>query len=386
MIEKVLAVGLSNATAVTGLAAVVFVTTRVWRHAPLAHFLWLAVLVKLVMPPSFHLPVIIPAASQSVAGADTSSTRSMEGGGPSDLVATRSQAPMASRTGDNTEDPPRHDQEHQGACAKDQPHAGPAFAPVATNEDHTSRGIFAVSWLTWHRATFAVWLTGALAMMATVQWRVSRFRLLLRHAVEAPPELREEVASLAQLARVRILPNVRVTGARTAPLVFGTGKRAVLLLPKSLLSSLNDDERATILAHELAHLYRRDHWLTWFELLVVSIYWWHPVAWFARRQLRRAADQCCDGWVMKWFPNQALAYAESMMKTVEFLCDGGRPGSALARGFGQLDSLQRRLQMVVENHALYRLPAREARHRKDPWRADWARGSRSPGSPGPAIR
>ena len=51
MSEKLLVVGLSNAIVVTGLAVAVLVLTRILRHAPLAHLLWLVVLVKLVGTP-----------------------------------------------------------------------------------------------------------------------------------------------------------------------------------------------------------------------------------------------------------------------------------------------------------------------------------------------
>jgi len=355
MIHTLLAVGLNNAIVVTGLAVVVLVVTRVWRQAPLAHLLWLVVLVKLVTPPFFNLPITIPAETEPVAEVDTSLTRTMVSDGPTVVVAARTEGPIALRSGDKAPDLRWHDWEDWDTRAKGEHRAEPTFVPRVKNESQTFWAIFVEPWLTWTHAAIAVWLAGAFVMTATVLLRVCRFRWLLRHATAAPRELRDEVASLVQFAHVRVLPDVRVSGVRAVPLVFGVGRRAVLLLPKSLLSSLNDDERTTILAHELAHLRRRDHWLTWFELLVVSLYWWHPVAWFARRQLRRAADQCCDGWVMKWFPTKAMAYAESMMKTVDFLSEGGQPVGAIASGFGQMNLFRRRLQMVLENRTSYRL-------------------------------
>ncbi len=71
MIEQLSAVVLSNAIVVTVLTVVVLAATRIWRHAPLAHLLWLVVLMKLVTPPVVNLPVAIPGVSESVADRDT---------------------------------------------------------------------------------------------------------------------------------------------------------------------------------------------------------------------------------------------------------------------------------------------------------------------------
>ena len=103
MIEKLLAVGLSNAIVVTGLAVVVLAVARCWRHAPLAFSLWLVVLVKLVTPPIFDLAVVIPVASERVARSDSrlaKNTGTVDGDGPRHVVvALRSDASMALRSG-----------------------------------------------------------------------------------------------------------------------------------------------------------------------------------------------------------------------------------------------------------------------------------------------
>jgi len=32
-----------------------------------------------------------------------------------------------------------------------------------------------------------------------------------------------------------------------------------------------------IIAHELAHMHRRDHWITWLELGASIPWWWNPL-------------------------------------------------------------------------------------------------------------
>ena len=48
------------------------------------------------------------------------------------------------------------------------------------------------------------------------------------------------------------------------------------------------------LAHELAHIARRDGWIMAAALLNTAVYWFHPVAWLIRRRLRTLAEMACD--------------------------------------------------------------------------------------------
>ena len=92
-------------------------------------------------------------------------------------------------------------------------------------------------------------------------------------------------------------------------------------------------QRATLLAHELAHLRRRDHWVRCLELLVTGLYWWLPVVWMARHALREAEEQCCDAWVVWAFPDAARSYAETLLDTLDFLHRSHQTEPLLASGF-----------------------------------------------------
>ena len=86
-----------------------------------------------------------------------------------------------------------------------------------------------------------------------------------------------------------------------------------------LLRQLDDQSSALILAHELAHLRRRDHWVRAVELIVSTVYWWNPLVWVIRRQIHQAEDLCCDAWVRWAFPDCTKRYAEVVLKTAESL-------------------------------------------------------------------
>jgi hypothetical protein len=138
--------------------------------------------------------------------------------------------------------------------------------------------------------------------------------------------------------------------AGVSPMLFGLGRGLRLLVPQRLWEKLDDDERASLLLHELAHLRRRDHWVRGFELVVTIAYWWNPLAWWARRELRAAEELCCDAWVTWSMPAAADAYARALVEAVDFMCvSRSRPVlPAMASGIGAFRHLKRRLVMIQQ--------------------------------------
>jgi hypothetical protein len=120
-----------------------------------------------------------------------------------------------------------------------------------------------------------------------------------------------------------------------------------LLLPKGLWSLLSWEQQRTLLVHELAHVRRRDHWVRVIEMLATALYWWHPVTWWARYELREAEEACCDAWVTSTLPMAQKSYATALLATVDFLAGVRRPLPLAASGVGQVRHLQRRLTMIM---------------------------------------
>jgi hypothetical protein len=121
------------------------------------------------------------------------------------------------------------------------------------------------------------------------------------------------------------------------------------LLPAALWERLTPDQQKTLLAHELAHLRRRDHWVRWLELVVHGLYWWHPVVWWASQRLREAEEQCCDAWVVWALPAGAPAYAAALVETMAFLSQARPALPQAASGAGHVQTLKRRLNMILHD-------------------------------------
>jgi hypothetical protein len=138
-------------------------------------------------------------------------------------------------------------------------------------------------------------------------------------------------------------------------MLWATQGSPVIFLPRALVVRLTAEETRTLLAHELAHYRRRDHWVRWLEVLVLGVYWWNPVAWIARQGLQRSEEECCDAWVLSVLPNAAAVYARTILKTVEFLTADCRPSPALASGLGPVHVLERRFEMILHTRPSHRV-------------------------------
>lgn len=73
-----------------------------------------------------------------------------------------------------------------------------------------------------------------------------------------------------------------------------------VFLPRIYLpSALNKDQADFVIAHEKAHLHRRDHWWKPLGYLLLCLYWFHPLLWVAYSILCRDIEKACDEKVIR---------------------------------------------------------------------------------------
>src|SRR5262249_44374686 len=139
-------------------------------------------------------------------------------------------------------------------------------------------------------------------------------------------------------------PEVALLPGPVPPLVWMALGRPCVYLPADLLERLGPAERDTLVAHELAHLRRHDHWVRWLEFVVQGIYWWYPLVGLARRQVQAHEEECCDALVVDVLP--ARSYAQAIIRTLDFLA-GAAPLPAVASGLSRVAAMKRRLTRIM---------------------------------------
>jgi hypothetical protein len=154
------------------------------------------------------------------------------------------------------------------------------------------------------------------------------------------------------------VPEISLLPVRLSPMVWSLGGRPRVILPVGLVERLHREAREVILAHELAHVRRKDHWVRWLELVVTTLFWWHPLSWWACHQLRELEEQCCDELVLATVRHDAQAYVTALLDTVDFLSERSITMPLVATAAKSRVSLARRIRMLKNHTSARPLTAR----------------------------
>jgi beta-lactamase regulating signal transducer with metallopeptidase domain len=321
--EPLVQIGLSNAVVALLLAVVAALVGALARKPALTHTLWLLVLLKLVTPPLVRVPV-----GWSEPARTTPPFALLVKEAPENAALPEGGEPVV-------------------VMLSGEPGEVPAPVPGAAEEAAVEPVAEAGMGPGWWSMAGWVWLAGALVWFGLALWRVVAFHRLLRFGRPAPEWLCRQVAALGEKLGLKHMPPVLLVPGRIPPMIWTTPLGPRLLLPAGLWESLTVPRRETLLLHELAHLRRRDHWVRALELVVLGLYWWHPIVWIACRQLREAEEQCCDAWVVTTLAGSGRTYAEAILETLDFLAESRTPAPLLASGVGAVSDLKRRLTMIL---------------------------------------
>jgi len=149
-----------------------------------------------------------------------------------------------------------------------------------------------------------------LALGTLKLWRLGRHAepIADAHWQHLVDDLRETLGLSRQVCLLRG-PNASM------PMTWGSilpGRPARVLLPESR-QDWSDDRKRAVLAHELAHVKRRDCLTQMLAQFACALHWFNPLAWLGLRQMKREREQACDDLVLKT-GTKASDYAEHVLE------------------------------------------------------------------------
>ncbi len=318
----------SNSLVVVVLAVGVALLGRHWKNPAGQHLLLVFVLLKLVTPPVVTVRVPLSVYGPPLMAGEKEASQNLIHRSSGEVSREEKVAPTAVN---------RQDQRSPATRAAFESLASPSGVTASVGRRH------GMPWLT----VFA-WIWGAgIALFASGHaCRILRFRSLLRAAQAPPSALLCMAEGIGKRLGLRRLPEVALLPVRLSPFVWSMGGTPRVFLPAALFERLDADAQQAILTHELAHVRRRDHWVRLVELVVATLFWWHPVVWWACRQLQELEEQCCDGLVLAAAPQSAKAYATALLETLDFLSDRSSTVPLLATAAKPRNSLATRITML----------------------------------------
>ena len=175
------------------------------------------------------------------------------------------------------------------------------------------QGVHILPWLT------GLWLAGLGLLLAVriVRWLRLRAVVAMARDLDLPaPVALKASASLLEPGLVGIL-------------------KPVILFPAGLLGRLSDAEVRAILAHEAAHLRRRDNLTAAIHMMVEALFWFHPLVWLIGARLIAERERACDESVLE-HGHDAQVYAGGILGVCKFCiasplaCAAGAGGANLS--------------------------------------------------------
>ena len=177
----------------------------------------------------------------------------------------------------------------------------------------------------WTEIAGWVWLIGLGAMLLYVL--ASYLRLRRRVSVSLP-----------------VQDHIYLCDAISSPFILGVVKPRIYLP-----SGLDEVQRQNVLAHEQAHLARRDHWWKPLGFALLAVYWFNPVLWLAYTLLCRDIELACDERVIRTMDESAV----KTYSTVLLACSMPRKAAITCPlAFGEVGVKER-----VRNALHYKKPA-----------------------------
>lgn len=169
---------------------------------------------------------------------------------------------------------------------------------------------------------------GLLAL--TVILRYQR-RLLARETPlhERRGEAEELLSSLSRRAGIAA-PRLHVTSQPVGAAVAGARSPSVVL-SSYLLDRLDHEQLEAVLAHEIAHICRRDILVRWIVRAFAVTFAWLPTSWAIPRLLDREQEKACDDLAVTW-TGKPLALAEALIVLWQVRAPGVAGGVAVAAG------------------------------------------------------
>lgn len=171
-----------------------------------------------------------------------------------------------------------------------QPHAaGPAVAVAPAGEPGKTT--------VWPWVLLGLWGAGAVVALGRLGWAASRLRRQLkgrRDVIEDP--VLESFLDLCSKAGLKKRPRLTASAHLRSPIALG---RREICLPERAVDSLSPEQQRSMLAHEMAHLLRRDPVWTVVAAVVEAVFFFQPLNHLARRKLQEVAEFQCDDWAAK---------------------------------------------------------------------------------------
>ena len=235
----------------------------------------------------------------------------------------------------------------QAATAEAVPYAPPAAvepAPAVARPESAGAPSVASDWDDPSLLFFLLYVGGVLMVAGRLLAGLWTLRRWTRGAVEVEsPEWR---AALARAGGGSLGIRLLACDEAGTPLSWGLRRPVILLDPDTLRSP---EEADAILAHEVAHVARRDWPSLILSRLAVALFWFNPLVWRLDREVAQQAEEAADSDAAATV--EPARYAQTLLDWARLSGANALPANAIAAGE---PGLSRRVKAILDGRVARR--------------------------------
>ncbi len=178
-------------------------------------------------------------------------------------------------------------------------------------------------------------------------WTVGASLVLFRYAAGLVSLQRAQSSST--ILRIKDGIEIRTSTRNSVRTAMTWGMRNPVILLPADSANWSSERLEMVLAHEFAHLRRRDYASQILAEIACALYWFHPLVWFATRTLREDAEQAADDAVI----SQGIKptdYAEELLQMAVGLNRKDRPLARAGIAHMNQPQIETRLKAILANN------------------------------------
>jgi beta-lactamase regulating signal transducer with metallopeptidase domain len=298
------------------------------------YWIWMIILLKLVLPPTFSAPTSpVYWVDAELSGFSLQET----------VVPERTEIALP------LTDPPIPESTLPQAPFVDSqiPNMSYDPGPVVTEEAHVAPPpALEVASLTWEGVLFLVWLVAVITLVMLLVQRTVSVGRLCAQSTKASADLLDILEQSRRQMGVRRRIALGLSPVVASPAVCGLF-RPTIVLPQSLTAKLDTPSLRAILLHELVHIKRGDLWMSVCQAVLQIFYVYHPLLWLANVKIRNIREAAVDETVLAAMGEQAEEYPKTLVTVASLVTR--RPGLSL-RLIGVVESkkaLAHRIRLIT---------------------------------------
>lgn len=197
-------------------------------------------------------------------------------------------------------------------------------------------------------AVVTIWLMGILFFFLKFVSGILYSQRLRHHQTrDVSAYWNNRLQALSRKLKVKPMVSLRESFIARIPLTIGHFK-PLIIFPVGILSQIPPDQVEALIAHELAHILRRDYLINIFQNVMDIIYFFHPGIRWVSHQVRNERENCCDDIAVDSI-GDSLNYARALTRVGERSLHG-EGGLAMAASRNSTNLFKRIRRLFTMTH------------------------------------